>query len=67
VPRPVLGRLRIFGEALRDVIRGATGADAYANYLAHLERHHPDRRPLSRGDFFRRELSARWDGIRRCC
>jgi uncharacterized short protein YbdD (DUF466 family) len=67
VPRPPFGRLRLLGAVLRDVIRGATGADAYTQYLAHLERHHPDRQPPSREDFFRRELSSRWDGIRRCC
>jgi uncharacterized short protein YbdD (DUF466 family) len=67
VPRPLLDRLRMLGGALSDVVRGAAGADAYAHYLAHLAHHHPDRRPLSREDFFRLELAARWDGIRRCC
>jgi uncharacterized short protein YbdD (DUF466 family) len=49
------------------VIRGAAGTDAYAHYRAHLRRHHPEEQPLSREAFFRRELSARWEGIRRCC
>jgi uncharacterized short protein YbdD (DUF466 family) len=53
--------------ALRDIVRGAAGADAYGHYLDHLRRHHPERPPLSREDFFRREFSARWDGMRRCC
>jgi uncharacterized short protein YbdD (DUF466 family) len=59
--------LRAVGAALGDVIRGAAGTEAYAHYLAHLGRHHPDQQPLSREDFFRRELSARWEGVRRCC
>jgi uncharacterized short protein YbdD (DUF466 family) len=67
VPRSLLGRLRLLGSALGDVVRGATGAQAYAQYLAHLARHHPDRQPLSREAFFRSELSSRWDGVRRCC
>lgn len=67
MPRPLLGRLRVLCAALCEVIRGATGADDYAHYLAHHQRHHPDRQPLSCEDFSRRELSARWDGIRRCC
>ncbi len=53
--------------ALRDIVRGAAGTDAYAHYLAHLQRHHPERQPLTREEFFRHEFSARWDGIRRCC
>ena len=63
VPR----RLRTIIAAIGDVIRGAAGTDAYAHYCAHLSRHHSDQRPLSREEFFRRELSERWEGIRRCC
>ena len=62
-----LGRLRALGAALGEVVRGAAGTDAYANYRAHLARHHPLERPLSREEFFRKEFSARWEGIRRCC
>jgi uncharacterized short protein YbdD (DUF466 family) len=68
---PALARLRgaaaAVGAAIGDVVRGAAGTEAYAQYLSHLARHHPQQRPLSREDFFRREFSARWDGIRRCC
>jgi uncharacterized short protein YbdD (DUF466 family) len=52
---------------LCDIVRGAVGADAYANYRAQLTRHHPERRPLSREEFFRRDTAERWEGIRRCC
>lgn len=51
----------------RDIVRGAAGADAYASYCAHAEAHHPGEPRLSREEFFRREFSARWEGIRRCC
>ena len=62
--RRALGRVR---SALQDVLVGATGADAYGNYLAHLRRHHPERVPLSRERFAAEDLSARWNGVRRCC
>jgi len=57
-------RIRI---AARDFLRGCVGLDGYARYLAHHERHHAGQAPLTRAAFFRRELSARWDGLRRCC
>ena len=53
--------------ALRDVLRGAAGANAYENYLSHCAAHHPSLVPLSREAFFRLDLAARWDGVRRCC
>jgi uncharacterized short protein YbdD (DUF466 family) len=67
VRRKLLHGLSAVVAALGDVVRGAAGTDAYAHYLAHLARRHPDQAPLSREAFFRREFSARWDGIRRCC
>ena len=59
-----LGRL---AAVFRDVLIGASGADAYANYRSHLERHHPELSPLSREVFAAQDLSARWNGVRRCC
>ena len=67
MPSATLRRIRAVGAAIGDVIRGAAGTDAYAHYCAHLARHHPGEPPLSREAFFRREFSARWEGIRRCC
>jgi uncharacterized short protein YbdD (DUF466 family) len=67
VPSRLSCRLRAVAAALGDVVRGAAGTDAYAHYLDHLRRHHPGSEPLTRADFFRRELTARWSGIRRCC
>jgi uncharacterized short protein YbdD (DUF466 family) len=60
-------RVSRFPAVLREVWTGATGGDAYANYLGHQRAHHPDAAPLSRGDFFRAEQRARWEGVRRCC
>lgn len=59
--------LKRVGLTLRDVLVGASGTDAYGNYLAHLRRHHPDIAPVSREAFAAEDLSARWSGIRRCC
>ena len=52
---------------IRDFLRGCAGLDDYARYLAHLRRHHATQEPLSHEAFFRRELGARWNGVRRCC
>ena len=67
MPNAAVRRVRAVAGVLGDVIRGAAGTDAYRHYLAHHQRHHRDREPLSREAFFRRELSAKWEGIRRCC
>jgi uncharacterized short protein YbdD (DUF466 family) len=52
---------------LRQVLGGASGLDAYERYLDHWQRAHPDQAPLTREEFFCRELNARWSGIQRCC
>lgn len=51
----------------REVARGAAGTHAYDDYLAHCRMHHPHAPVLSREEFFRREFTAKWEGIRRCC
>jgi uncharacterized short protein YbdD (DUF466 family) len=60
-------RARALGAVLRDVFAGAAGTDAYRNYLTHHRAHHLGQRPLTRESFFRQELAARWEGVRRCC
>jgi uncharacterized short protein YbdD (DUF466 family) len=55
------------GRALRDVWHGVSGLHTYDRYLAHHRAHHPDLVPLEREEFFRRELSEKWNGVRRCC
>ncbi|MGH8135817.1 MAG: CstA-like transporter-associated (seleno)protein [Steroidobacteraceae bacterium] len=52
---------------MRDIVDGASGLLAYEHYLAHLSAHHPGMPPMSREAFFRADMSARWDGVRRCC
>ena len=48
-------------------VRHVSGDDAYERYLQHCAVYHPDETPLNRKDYFRREQSRKWDGIRRCC
>jgi len=60
-------RLLVLCAILRDIVRGATGADTYERYLAHARQAHPDRIPLSAAAHFREEQVARWEGMRRCC
>ncbi|MGB5131393.1 MAG: YbdD/YjiX family protein [Steroidobacteraceae bacterium] len=55
------------GARLRDIFTGASGLAAYEQYLAHLHAHHPGVIPMSREAFFRADLTARWEGVRRCC
>jgi uncharacterized short protein YbdD (DUF466 family) len=55
------------GRALAEIWEGVSGLHAYDQYVAHLRTHHPEREPISREEFYRRELTARWEGIRRCC
>jgi uncharacterized short protein YbdD (DUF466 family) len=52
---------------MRHVWLGVSGLHAYEAYVAHCRAHHPDRAIPSREEFFRRDLVARWDGVRRCC
>ena len=48
-------------------VRGALGDTAYEQYLAHQRERHPGEAPLSRREFFRREIERRWSGVARCC
>ncbi|MEW5943012.1 MAG: YbdD/YjiX family protein [Pseudomonadota bacterium] len=57
------GRLK----ALWAAIRRLSGDDAYERYLRHCAEAHANEPPLSRRDFFRRELDRKWNGVRRCC
>lgn len=55
------------GQVLRDVWHGVSGLHEYESYVEHCRRHHPEHGPLSREEFFRREFTERWNGVRRCC
>lgn len=67
MPERLTRRLRTLATVLADVLRGATGLDEYARYVAHHRRHHAAEPCPSRAEFFRDGQSARWHGVRRCC
>lgn len=60
-----LGALHAAWQCLRTL----SGDDAYERYLAHRRNHPADHAdaPLDRRDFFRREQTRKWNGVRRCC
>ena len=52
----------------RETARRMIGVPDYAAYLRHAREHHPERAPLSYGEFFARAQSARYRGTGgRCC
>lgn len=53
--------------AMHDVVAGASGIRAYEQYITHMLAHHPEAVTMSREAFFRADLTARWEGVRRCC
>jgi uncharacterized short protein YbdD (DUF466 family) len=52
----------------RGYIQFLNGDQAYGRYLEHFRNAHAQEGlPLTRADFFQRELQRRWDSVRRCC
>ena len=59
--RPLLARA---GRLLRAIL----GAPDYERYQAHVRAHHPGHTPLTRDEFARERLAARYDRPgARCC
>jgi uncharacterized short protein YbdD (DUF466 family) len=54
---------------LRETALLMIGQPNYAAYLAHMAAHHPERRPMTRIEFFRDREQARYGakGGGRCC
>ena len=52
---------------LWQVLREATGDDAYERYLAHHRVHHPGEPTLSRCDYYRQQQEKKWSRVSRCC
>lgn len=54
---------------LREAALLMVGQPSYDAYLAHMAAHHPDRRPMTRIEFFRNREQARYGakGGGRCC
>jgi uncharacterized short protein YbdD (DUF466 family) len=48
-------------------LREVTGDDAYERYLAHHQKAHPDRTPMTREQYFRKRQEEKWSKVSRCC
>ena len=58
---------QLFG-GVRWYLREVSGESAYARYVAHMRRKHPDQPVMSRRDFERRRQDQREENPRaRCC
>lgn len=55
--------------SLSATARLMVGQSSYDAYLTHMARHHPDRAPMGRVEFFRNREQARYGGkgSGRCC
>lgn len=53
---------------LGDTARLMVGVPGYEQYLQHMHEHHPDVPPMTRDEFFRNRLEARYGGkgIKKC-
>ncbi|GHE24891.1 YbdD/YjiX family protein [Vulcaniibacterium thermophilum] len=61
-------RLRRAWRAACVAARMAVGLPDYDRYVAHARRMHPERPPMTREEFFRERLAARYGrGRSRCC
>lgn len=55
-------------QAVAKVVRTIIGAPDYDRYVAHVRKCHPDHVPLSRDEFARERLQARYNQPgNRCC
>ncbi|MPT48982.1 MAG: YbdD/YjiX family protein [Sphingobium sp.] len=52
-----------------EMMRLMVGQPHYESYVQHMARHHPDRTPMNRTEFFRNREQARYGGkgSGRCC
>ena len=66
--RVVSGLLASWCRASCQTPRKAIGIPDYDVYVAHVRRTHPDRDPMTREEFFRERMEARYGkGSSRCC
>ena len=63
----MLGALAQAGRYLGQSMRLMVGLPEYDTYLAHMERTHPDQRPMTYEEFFRERQEARYGGSRASC
>ncbi|HEX5515774.1 MAG TPA: YbdD/YjiX family protein [Gammaproteobacteria bacterium] len=60
--------LKTLAHGLRQMAYLMVGLPDYEAYADHMRRAHPERPPMSRGEFFRERQAARYrGGSGRCC
>ena len=61
--------MRAFLRQLRETALLMVGQPSYEAYRQHLAAHHPERKPMTRIEFFRNREKARYGGAGggRCC
>jgi uncharacterized short protein YbdD (DUF466 family) len=60
--------VRLTVDRVGRVLRTILGAPDYERYVAHVRACHPDRAPMSRDEFARERLAARYERPgARCC
>ena len=68
VAAETLGRARRLTQRVTRLLHAILGAPDYERYLAHERACHPDHVPLSRDEFVRERLTARYERPgARCC
>jgi uncharacterized short protein YbdD (DUF466 family) len=66
--RDLLRSMRDRARAAGKVVRTMIGAPDYERYVAHVRQCHPDRQPMTREEFARDRLAARYSQPgNRCC
>ncbi|KAA6224730.1 MULTISPECIES: KCU-star family selenoprotein [unclassified Campylobacter] len=68
-PLKIVSRIKhIYGKAER-FFHPLVGLSSYDKYLEHMKKAHPDRKPQSRGEFFKERLEKRYNsgGVGKCC
>ncbi|HEU4564378.1 MAG TPA: YbdD/YjiX family protein [Gemmatimonadaceae bacterium] len=65
---PGAGGVRRLLLGARRALRAIAGAPDYDRYVEHVRAHHPGREPVSRAEFERQRISARYDSPgSKCC
>jgi uncharacterized short protein YbdD (DUF466 family) len=66
--REIVRETRARVERVANVVRRIIGVPDYDRYVAHLQSHHPDAKPMSRGEFDRQRMAERYSRPgSRCC
>ena len=62
-------KIKQFYEKSEKFFHPLVGLSSYEKYLEHMQRKHPDKKVLSRGEFFQECLEKKYNsgGLKKCC